>query len=176
MNKLQLDRNEQIGVLLCGLALVALILLSMYVYSGPRRKYISSRANVTGLVDQLATMQNLRQGELTRIEHQRKLVDLLQNRPADFSLFGFFDSKIKEMNLIAHANASTATRGRDTKDSKMEMISLSLNNLGLTQIIDMLHALYSSNNLIVVQRIDRLGPAPTGGGLSCELVLATLKK
>lgn len=176
MNRLQLDRSEQIGVVLCSIAVIALIFLGLYVYSGPRRQYQRARTELSGVVDQLGTMKALKASEEDRLEHQKKLMDLLKARPADFSLFAFTDKVIADLGLRTHATASNVMRGRgEAKDASLETTSLSLKGVGLKQILDVLHTLYASNNLIVVQRMDRLAPSQGGQGLDCELVLATLK-
>jgi hypothetical protein len=175
MNRLQLDRGEQIGVVLCSVAVIALIFLGMYVFAGPRKEYMKSRADLLAAVDNLGAMQNTKQSVEDDARRMSTLLDALKKREAGFSLFGFVDKTIGDLDMRAFANTTNALRGRDSKDSKLDMVQLSLRGVGLKQIVDVLHALYSSHNLIVVQRLDRLSPSQSGNGLDCELVLATLK-
>lgn len=176
MNQLQLDRTEQIGVVLCSVAVMALIFLGMYVYSVPRKAYVKSRADLVEAANQVSTLQALKASEELRVEHQQKLMDVLKARPAGFSLFAFVDKTIADLNLREFATATNVLRGREAKgDTKLDTASLSLKGVGLKEIVDVLHALYASNNLIVVQRMERLQPSANGTGLDCELVLATLK-
>ena len=176
MQQPQLDRNEQIGIVLCSVAVIALIFLGMYIYAGPRKTYAKSRADLTGAVEQLATLQSLKQAEEARLQRQQKLMDILKSRPQGFSLFSFVDKTINDLELRQFATASNAPRRGDARDNgKLDVVSLKLQGVGLKQIMDVLHALYASNNLIVVQRMDRLAPSQAGKGMDCDLMIASLK-
>ena len=177
MNNIQLNRNEQIGVVLSAVAVIAVIFMGMYTFSGPRRAYLKSQTELSGLVDQLASFRSLKLSEEQRLARQDTLMQVLASRPAGFNLFSFVDDTIGSLNMRAFANTTNAPRGRgDAKTDKLALVQLELNGVGLKQILDVLHTLYESNNLIAVQRMDRLAPSKSAGnGLDCTLILATLK-
>lgn len=177
MNNIQLNRSEQIGVVLSAVAVMATIFMGMYTFAGPRRAYTKSQAEVTGLVDQLNSFRSLKQQEEQRLARQETLMKVLAARPAGFNLFSFVDETIGKLELRGFANTTNAPRGRgDAKVDKLALVQLELKGVGLKQILDVLHALYASNNLIAVQRMDRLAPSQsTGNGLDCTFILATLK-
>lgn len=177
MNNIQLSRNEQIGIVLAAVAVMAVIFLGLYTFAGPRRAYAKSQADVVGLVDQLSSFRSLKQQEEQRLARQETLMKVLAARPAGFNLFSFVDETIGKLEMRGFANTTNAPRGRDAKADKLDLVQLELRGVGLKQILDVLHALYASNNLIAVQRMDRLAPSKTneGQGLDCTLILATLK-
>lgn len=175
MNNLQLDRNEQIGIVLCSVAVMALIFLGMYIYTGPKKAYERSRADLLGLVDQLGTLQNLKVSEEDRVQRMSTLMETLKSRNAGFNLLGYIDTLMAEKGLKGiNANFENARRGRENNPN-MELVSLSLSAVGMNDIVDVLHSIYASNNLIIVQSIDRLRPSETGQGMDCNLTLASLK-
>lgn len=175
MNNLQLDRNEQIGVVLCSVAVIALIFLGMYIATGPKKAYERSRADLQGVVDQLGTLQALKVSEEDRVQRMSTLMETLKSREASFDLLGFVDKLMTEKGLKGtNANFENARRGREASPN-MQLVSLSLSSVGMNDIVDVLHGIYASNNLIIVQSIDRMRPAESGQGMDCNLTLASLK-
>lgn len=175
MNNLQLDRNEQIGVVLCSVSVMALIFLGMYIYTGPKKAYERSRADLQGVVDQLATLENLKVSEEDRVQRMSTLMETLKSREAGFNLLGFVDKLMAEKGLKGvNANFENARRGREASPN-MELVSLSLSAVGMNDVVDVLHTIYASNNLIIVQSIDRLRPSEAGQGMDCNITLAALK-
>lgn len=176
MNSPQLDRNEQIGVVLCGIAVVAIILVGMWVYTGPRKAYQRSRDEVTSLVEQLATLETLKAAETERVERLKSLMDTLQSREPNFSLLAHVEKLVKDQNLTNNAEFRSARPGAMRENSAgLDVVTLTLNGVGLKNIVDVLHALYASNKLIIVQGVERLRPSEVSSGLDCTLTLASLK-
>ena len=174
MNNLQLDRNEQIGIILCSVAVMALIFLGMYIFTGPKKAYERSREDLLGLVDQHGTMQALKVSEEERVQRMSSLMETLKARPAGFNLSSYLGTLVSEKGFGANASFENARRAREVNPN-LELFSLSLTNVGMKDIIDVLHAIYASKNLIIVQSIDRMRPSESGPGMDCSMTLASLK-
>jgi len=174
MNNLQISRGDQIWLAATSAAVIALILLLMYVPSGPRKQYNNSRAELAQLVGQVSTYEQMKVSEEARLKSQEELMERLAARPANFDLLTFLNKTVEEAAVKDRARISSANRARSASP-RVSTVQVTLSNVSLAQVIDVLHRVYSSGHLISVQRLESLRPANTGVGLECSLVFVTLK-
>jgi hypothetical protein len=56
------------------------------------------------------------------------------------------------------------------------MLQLKLNGISLQELIDFLHKIYTSKNLVVVYRVESLKPTPDNKGLDYNVVFMSPAK
>jgi len=111
--------------------------------------------------------------EEMRLESQQVLMDRVKGRPQNFELLTFIDRLLVDNNLKDRAQLAYFRGARASNEQPM--VDLRLSNVGLQELIDFLHAMYNSNNLIAMYKLDSLRPANNRQGLDCTITLATLK-
>ena len=63
-----------------------------------------------------------------------------------------------------------------SKEGAFGGVQITLRNVSMKEIIDLMHGLYASNNLILMQRLTYLKPSPDGKGLECAVVMISPKR
>ena len=105
-------------------------------------------------------------------------MELLKTRPPGFDLWSFVNTVLTSTNLKERANLENSNKPRTTRGEASEdvtMVRLRLEGVTLTELTDLLYAVYSSNNLVVVNKVDYLRPASSGKGVECSLTLLSPK-
>lgn len=171
--KLKLDLREQLG-LVAGLAAFTLvIMLLIYVPSGPMEDYTRTQSNLRQLRNELRLTRIMKAEEQDRLASQEKLMERLAARPTGFNFFSFVNSVLAQKGLTERAELENYRRPANS--AKQPMVELTLDGVSLEELVDFLHALYSSKNLVVLYKLDHIEPAGNERGLSCRMVLATIK-
>lgn len=175
LKELNLDPRERLA-LFCGIgALLLVIFLLIYIPIGPRATHAQS-------ADRLEALQyELQDAELTKLEtqdaleRQQRLIELLEDRPDSFDLYAFIESTLDEMDLRTEGRASLEIYRTRNSSANQPMVQLSLEGVSLDELIEFLHKIYNSKNLIALYKLDELAPAANDRGLNCSMVLLTLK-
>lgn len=158
------------------LAICTLILVPM----GPMRKYRDSNKELRDLRRNLELARETKAFEELRLQSQEKLVSRLNARKRDFDLWSFLDRVLKESNLkdravldnkAERASRSVASAGIEN----VSLVKLSLSGVTLDEIVKFLHAVYASNNLVVMYRLEYLRAARDGKGLECSVTFLSPK-
>lgn len=174
MKPIQLDRRERFG-LLCGcVALLLVTFMLVYIPLGPRKRHEDSRRELAGLQRQLGMTRMLLAEERQRVQRQEKFMRLLERREKRFEIFAFMNRVLSETNLRGRAqldNLRTVTR---LASDDQPRVRLQLHGVALEELINLLHKVYGSENLVVVQKAD-LRPAPNDKGLNCDLTFVSVK-
>jgi len=173
MKALKLDRREQAGLASGILALLLVLALLAYIPSGPRKKYLQSHQELLALQNELSTIEMLKVEELARLNGQKILMERLAARPQNFDLFSFVDRTLRECNLKEGSQLENASSRRLI--ANQPMVDLSLTNVSLQDLVDFLHKIYASKNLVALYKLDQLRPASREKGLDCEMTLVTMK-
>lgn len=169
---LNLDLKEKIALFLGILASVMVLLLAVYVPVGPRKWYKDSQAELASVKEELQLQTLFRQEEEERLNKQKVLMEKLKGRPAEFSLFTYVDNLLTSTNLRNRAQLEQY-RPRNASP-KQPMVQLRLQGIDFKELVDFLHKVYSSGNLIAVYKMDYLRPAPNEKGLDCDITFVTL--
>ena len=98
---------------------------------------------------------------------QKAIRDRLRRRPANFDLYGFTNQVVRQANLQERATLNTESLNNPALDG----VLVELRGVSMKQLVDLLHTLYDSPNLIVVQKVDHLRPASDGNGLDLRMTL-----
>lgn len=170
---MKVDRREQLG-LICGfVALLMVVFMLAYIPLDPHKRYEDSRQKLTGLQRQLSIIQLLLDEEKQRVQSQEKFMRLLQERDKRFEIFAFMNRVLSETDLLGRAQLETLRSRRLVSDDQPR-VRLQLRGVSLEELINLLHKVYSSENLVVVQKAD-LRPAANDKGLNCDLTFVTVK-
>lgn len=170
--KLNLDFKEKVALFVGVLALILVLILAAYVPMGPRKWYLESQRNLESAKEDLQLQQLFKQEEAERLNRQKALMEKLEGRPADFSLFAYLDALLTTTNLRGRAELEPYR----TKDAspKQPMVQLRLREVSLEELVGFIYEVYGSGNLIAVYKMDYLRPAPAENGLDCDITFVTL--
>ena len=172
MNDIKLNKREQTGILCAAIALMLVIFLAVYIPQGPRKKYSAARSNIGNLTQELQNLELLKLDAQLQIDEQSALINILKDRSNSFELLTYVDQVIRKNNLTDRAAFPRASSQLSSK--QQPMVQLELNNISLQEIVDLLHDVYTSNNLVALYKVSYLRPANNNQGLSCSLILATI--
>ncbi len=170
MARRTLVKRERI-MIVCAFAVFALILLLFFV-QGFKGDYERTRTQAEDAVDRLIQIRQMRELVLGERSDRRIIMDRVEARDPNFDLYSFTNAAL--MQLSMHGNARLQSEVRFA-GSALDGVRLNLTNVKMKQIIDLLHKLYSSGNLIALQRLGHLRPMRDGKGLECEIVLMAPK-
>lgn len=171
--KTNLDMRDKLGLGCAGLAVLLVAGMILYIPTGPQARYIESLRAMKEAQRQLVMSQKVKAEEEARLRSQEALMAKLTARPPSFDFFSYVNRQLQQAKLLNRAKLDNyRTR---TSSAKQPMVQLRLDGVGLKELTDFLHQLYSSGNLIAVYKMDRLRPAVNGQGLECDLTLVTLK-
>lgn len=173
MKPFDLDPRERVALGIGGLALFLVLLLAFYIPAGPKLRHERAQNRVADLQAELNLAALTRIEERERLESQEQLRLRLEARPPSFDFFAFINNTLREANLTDRYQL-TDYRTRNSSP-KQPMVDLRVEGVSLRELVDLLHRLYDSGNLIVLYKMDQLRPAGNGQGLDCQLTLATLR-
>jgi hypothetical protein len=171
MAKIKLDKQERAGLALAGLALFLLAAGLIYIPQGPLEDFRQSQREVTRLQSDLLTTRSILQDENQRVLEQRWIREALEQRPPNFSLFAALEGLKNEVGLKASLSSQSPPRGAEN----VELVNMDIEGMSLEQLIDLLHGVYQSGNLIVVYNMGTLTTMADDMGLRCRLTFLTLK-
>ncbi len=171
--KLNFDRRERMAFLCAAVVLTLVLALLLYVPSTPRKKYAQSQRDITGLRNELRLTKMLKVEEGQRLQSQQEVIALLEKRAGNFDLFTFVHNIVREMGLQDRAQLDK--KAPRNWSAKLPLVQLKLDGVSLEELVDFLHTLYASNNVVAVYKMDRLRPTPNGKGLECDLTFVTVK-
>lgn len=169
---LNLDFREKLVLVLGLFALALVVLLAVYVPMGPRSAYIAAQETLESLQQELILQAMFREEEALRLEKQKALMERIQARSEDFSLFTYMDNLLTATGLRSKAQLEQF-RPRSASP-RQPMVQLRLQGIALEEFIDLLHRIYSDDNLVAVYKMDYLRPAAGDRGLDCDITFATI--
>lgn len=174
LKNLDLDPRERTA-LLCGVvALFLVIFLLLYIPIGPGAKYEASSERLADLQLELQDARLTKMEAEEELDSQTRLIALMETRPPNFSLYAYVENVLDEMSLRDAGRASLENYRSSQASPKQPMVQMSLEGISLEELVELLHTLYSSQNLVAVYEVGELSPAPNGRGLNCNLILVTL--
>lgn len=171
------DKRENAGLVFSIIAIVLVLFMLFLIPIGPMKKYKATQRELAGLREDLKIAQKAKEAEVTRLQNQEQVMELLKTRPPGFDLWSFMNTVLTSTNLKERANLENykprTARGEASED--VTMVRLRLDGVTLTELTDLLYAVYSSNNLVVVNKVDYLRPASSNKGIECSLTLLSPK-
>ena len=171
MPKLKLGKREKITVLV-GILLVVLV-VGLQLGRKPWREYKRTEAALkTARADVERAKQWLSEIEATQSERE-SLARFLQTRGPRFDLYTFISAILAEKGLLERGAILKETKSTSNPLLNMAELQVSLKGVTLEELVNVLHAVYSANSLVLVQKVDKIAPATDLKGLDCSLVFVT---
>ncbi len=154
---------------------VALLGLIFIVFGGRElaRDYERTQHQVVEAMNRLNQIRQMRTIILTERSDRRIIMDRVEARDPNFDLYSFTNASLIQLSMDDRARLQS--KGSRFAGGALDVVQLNLSNVSMEQIIDLLHKLHSSGNLIAMQRLGHLRPMNDGKGLECEIVLMAPK-
>ena len=165
-----LGRRERIVI---GVGVGVLLLIGLIpILRGLNKKYDVSRSQLVQATNRLENARELRAVIDAERSGQNAIIEQIKKRPGNFDLYSFTSRCLRELELENRYNLENQ---RMPSGGALEGVQLTLTGVSMEEVVDLLHKVYSSNNLIVLQRLQYLRPARDGKGLECLLTFMTPK-
>lgn len=167
-----LEQRDRIGLMFVCFVAVLVLMIAAYIPRGPRQRWLNAENALTesqsALQDRLLEYAD----QQDRLARQKQLMELLEKRAADFSLFSFIDSQLNKTGLRSKAQLEQyRPRGAS---AQQPMVQLRMQGVALSELVDLLHGVLKPGNVVAVYKVDALKPAVTGKGLDCDITFATV--
>ena len=163
--------------LACFVAVMFVVFMALFIYIGPWKKYKQAEGQLDELRQRVSQLNEAKKSESARLQGQEQIMVQLRERKPDFELWAFMNTLLTEAKLKDRANLENAKPRGEKKEALADvaMVQLRLAGVTLGEIVDLLHKVYSSKNLIVLYRMDHLRMAGDNKGLECDLTFLTPK-
>jgi hypothetical protein len=155
-------------LLILGAIVIFLSIIAVPLSQALAREYRRSGDEVTQAERRLRDAIELRRA----IEQERMAQRLIAQRVGAggrFSLYDFAQSELTRAGL----GEQMRLEKRGAASQSMEIISVTLNGVGLNEIIEFLHSAYSASRPVAVQQLEYLRPARDAKGLDCSMTLVS---
>jgi len=159
----QLEKRERIVV--AGGAAAAVLIVGDYLISGPLEAYQQSRTRVIAAQQALTQAQTMHR-QVVESRSDREAVEQLLAVREGSNLFSTVTRAIQTVNLTDRAEMQSQPRLM----ANAQAVQISLTGVSMTELVDLLHELFS-DNLVVLHQLTHLRPAQSGQGLDCAFVL-----
>lgn len=175
--KTKTKETKQNGPFYATIAVVLVIFMFLYIPSGPLKTYNRAYARVVDLRAKLKLAQTTKDVEEARLRGQEELRKRLHERKPDFDLWSFLNTALTETKLKDRANLENYKPRADRKGAQSDavMVQMTITDTSLSDLIDLAHKIYSSNNLIAMYRLEYLRPTKNAKGLDCKVIWLTPK-
>lgn len=153
--------------ILVGIAIVVFLAIGLPALRGFSAKYERSQAQLEQTRNRVIMARDLRETILIEREGNRALAEQIRKRGGRFDLYSFVNTVLRENNLQGKGILQSK---RLFSGGNIDGVQLSLQGVNMKELVDLVHALYASQNLIALQRLNHLRPARNGRGMDCEMV------
>ncbi|MFP6584868.1 MAG: hypothetical protein VCD00_20205 [Candidatus Hydrogenedentota bacterium] len=144
------------------------------VYRNITSRHATSVEQLAQADSRLESARVLQDAIINAREGQRVIQEKLRARPRNFDLYNFAQQSVRRVNL--NGRADLQSKDLASKEGAFGGVQITLRNVSMKEIIDLMHGLYASNNLILMQRLTYLKPSPDGKGLECAVVMISPKR
>lgn len=164
----KLNRRERIVVI--GGVLLLFLLLAGTVGRNYWDTYQQSEVNLRNAQERLEAVKLWRQEiEAERVE-QEAVEDRVRARGQRFNLYTFASNSLREHGLEERARIENK-RSLASASDKLSEIEVTLNGVTMEELVNWLHEVYASRNLIVMRELDELTISRRGNGLDVRMSL-----
>ncbi len=166
----KLRKRERV-VIAIGVVTLTLLAVSKPI-SGTLDTYSKSAGQLLQAQDRLLTAQLYR----AEVEMDRRggeaIVSKIGAREPQFSLYTFVTRSVSAAKLQDRHQLVTASAA----GSRFERVQLTLTGVSMKELVNLLHKIYSSDNLIVLQKLDHLRATRDGKGLEFSATFTAPKR
>lgn len=172
MKPTQLERRDQIALACAALVVLLVLFMAFYLPAGPLKKYRNAERALKDAHSNLTMWQQQKQEQLARLKSQESFQQRLSARPKPFNMLSFLEQTLRESNLNQRYELNTSRDRRSTPTQPMA--DLELRGVGLEELVNFLHRIYSSGNLVAVYEVDYIRPTREQKGLDVKMTLVTV--
>lgn len=170
MAGMQLQKRERIMVTVGVLAVVGV--LAYHITQGPLEAYQQVQQEYEEARFSLSQAALWRSEIVQARSSHDALAEYIEARGGNFNLLTFINNTLSEHGLIERADFSNARPGvGGVPAGDFEGVQLHLSGVSMEELIDFLHTLYDSGNLILLSDLRYLRPADDGRGLETEMTV-----
>jgi len=167
-----LEQRDRLGLMFVFFVVALVLLMAVYVPRGPRQRWQNAASALTASKAALQEKLLDYADQQERLARQKQLMELLEKRSPDFSLFAFMDGLLNKTGLRSKAQLEQyRPRGAS---ARQPMVQLRMQGVALSELVDLLHGALKPENVVAVYKVDALKPAVTGKGLDCDIIFATV--
>jgi hypothetical protein len=132
---------------------------------------------VDELRQRYARLEQAKETEEARLRSQDELMARIQQRKPNFDLWSFMnklltEGKLNERAVLENFRPRTERRG---ESQDVAMVQLRLSGVSLKELVDLLHKVYASGDLVVMYKLEYLRPMADAKGLECNVTFLTPK-
>jgi len=167
-----LDKRERGTVFFAALFLLLAAFMLFYVPGTWGNRFQQAKQRVAEKQQELQLAQLEKMEEVERVERQESMLAILNARDPRFDLFSFINRSVGEAGLKERARLENGRRPRGFSE-KHPLVDLELTGVSLEELVNFLHAVRNSNNLVAVYKM-ALEPTPREQGLRCEITFVTV--
>lgn len=171
MAKRKLQSRERF--LIIGALAIATLILAVPRGQALARDYEQARSQGREASHRLREMRELRALILEDRSNQRIIMDRVEARQPNFDLYSYTNASLAKFHIYDIARLQS--QGSRFAGGPLDSVQLNLTGVGMKQLIDFLHEIHSSGNLIAMQRLVYLRPSLDNKGLDCEIVFMAPK-
>ncbi len=171
MAKLNLENREQ-RVVAVG-AIAAVLIVGWMLARGPLDTYRQSKEDLRTAAENLETTRLLH-GEILKARNNEELIRKQIARRGNLDLSSFVSTIVREKGLYER-NAEVKAFQRVFKSDKLVAVQVELKGVSAEELLDVLHRIYSSENLVVLHKLDWIKLALNQQGLDCNMVFFSPK-
>lgn len=172
MSKMNLAPREKRLISIMFVVMIGIAVIP--VYNNIMRRHASASDQVTQARQRLSAAQTMHEGIINAREGQRVIREKLRARTRNFDLYNFTQQSIRSNGL--NGRAELQSKDLASKEGAFAGVQLTLRNVSMKEVIDLMHGMYASNNLILMQRLSYLRPSKDGKGLECAVVMISPKR
>ena len=168
MAGVQLQKRERIMVTVGVIAVVGALVY--HITQGPLDAYQQVQEEYEEAQFSLSQAALWRSEIVQARSSHDAMAEYIESRGGDFNLLTFFNNTLSEHDLIERAEFSNARPGvGGVPSGDFEGVQLHLSGVSMEELIDFLHTVYDSGNLIVLSDLRYLRPADDEQGLDTEM-------
>lgn len=171
MAKRKLQSRERF--LIIGALAIAALILAVPRGQALARDYEQARLQAREASHRLQEMRELRALILEDRSNQRIIMDRVEARIPNFDLYSYTNASLAKYHI--HDIARLQSQASRFAGGPLDSVQLNLTGVSMKQLIDFLHEIHSSGNLIAMQRLGYLRPSRDNKGLDCEIVFMAPK-
>ena len=149
--------------LIGSMLLVMVSLVTLLMYQKTSKALVKSENLLSQAEGHLSAATLYRETIISEREGQKVIQVKLKARSRTFDLYNFSNKCISELKLKDRASLQSV--GLASKDKAFEGVRITLKNINMEELKDLLLKMYGSNNLIMMKKMAYLRPARDGNGL-----------
>ncbi len=156
------------------MVLVMVGLVTLLMYQNVSKALKKSETQLADARDNLRSAKLFHETIISEREGQKVIQGKLNARSQSFDLYNFSNHCVAQGKL--QSRASLQSIGMSSQNKAFDGVQITLKNINLQELVDLLHLMYSSNNLVMMKKMAYLRPSRDGKGLECSLEMHSPKR